>query len=321
MSDSSTSLFSVIIPAYNYAQYLPRALDSILQQRRDDCEIVVVDDGSTDDTAGVVRAYESRVNRRIRYAFQQNRGLAAARNHGVRLSTGRYLLFLDADDALFPDAMERFGSIIENGEAPDFVFGGFLMIAAEGSVKRYPAMKLSTDNDENFRRWLRSDLGKIQVGSGIVHRRVFERVLFPEGTAVWEDVVFNAHLLALYKVASIPELIVKKYQHADSLSCNVELIRRDGLKIVDLLFDPAILPARLMPIRAEFLSLVYLALFHFFYRTGHYQEARKLYPKAIRAYPRNLLKARHLTSLRKYLRILLKLVQEDPEYRMPPARA
>lgn len=97
------SKVSVIIPAYNAAAFAAGALDSVLAQTWQDFEAIVVDDGSKDDTAKVVQPYLA--DPRVRYIFQHNRGLAAARNTGAKASTGAYLAFLDADDFLAPTAV------------------------------------------------------------------------------------------------------------------------------------------------------------------------------------------------------------------------
>lgn len=95
---------SIIIPAYNAARYIPRALRSVLSQTYPHLEVVVVDDGSTDDTADVVRGIG---DDRVRYLYQANTGQGAARNHGIRASRGEYLAFLDADDIYLPQKAER----------------------------------------------------------------------------------------------------------------------------------------------------------------------------------------------------------------------
>ena len=85
---------SVIIPTYNYAHFLIDAVQSVLSQPVTDLEVIVVDDGSTDDTVVVLNLFKSRIN----YIHQDNCGLSAARNTGIAASTGEYIEFLDADD-------------------------------------------------------------------------------------------------------------------------------------------------------------------------------------------------------------------------------
>lgn len=93
-NDGTAPLISVVIPCYNAEAYLAEAIDSALRQEAGPLEVVVIDDGSSDGSAGVAR----RFGRAVRYEYQANAGISAARNRGVDLATGRYLAFLDADD-------------------------------------------------------------------------------------------------------------------------------------------------------------------------------------------------------------------------------
>ena len=87
-------MFSVIIPSYNRAHILPRAIDSVLTQSFQDFEIIVVDDGSIDDTKNVVLSIN---DARVKYAYQENRGVCVARNYGISVAKGDYLAFLDSE--------------------------------------------------------------------------------------------------------------------------------------------------------------------------------------------------------------------------------
>ncbi len=95
---------SVVIPMYNAAKYLNECVDSVLAQTYKDFEIIAVDDGSPDNCAAIIEGYD---DPRIRLVQQQNRGLAGARNTGIRQSRGRYIAFLDADDSWHPEKLER----------------------------------------------------------------------------------------------------------------------------------------------------------------------------------------------------------------------
>lgn len=113
---SPESTLSVVIPAYNIAEYVGRAIESVLAQTRKPDEIIVVDDGSTDGTAEVVRKYVPKV----KYVHQDNRGLAGARNTGIRESTCRWVALLDGDDEWLPDFLEKHLSLL--GRNPDLVW-------------------------------------------------------------------------------------------------------------------------------------------------------------------------------------------------------
>ena len=110
------SLVSIIIPAFNSSNYIVEAIESALRQTHSPVEVLVVDDGSTDDTKEKLSSYIE--SGKIRYQFQANRGLAAARNTGIKLAEGTYLQFLDADDLLSPTKIEKQVQHLENSPTP-----------------------------------------------------------------------------------------------------------------------------------------------------------------------------------------------------------
>ncbi|MBA6438274.1 glycosyltransferase family A protein [Streptomyces sp. GMR22] len=114
----SPALVSVVIPCHDYGHYLPQAVHSVLAQTYPDWELVVVDDGSTDDTAAVARSLiAGHPDRRIRLLRQANAGVSAARNAGIAATTGRYVLPLDADDVIAPTMLERTVAVLD--QRPD----------------------------------------------------------------------------------------------------------------------------------------------------------------------------------------------------------
>ena len=127
-----TSNVSVVIPSYNSASFLPEAIESILEQTYSPFEIIVVDDGSTDETKQVCDRYPT-----VQYIYQKNHGVAAARNTGMQASKGEYLLFLDSDDCLLPEAIEIGVNCINAHPEVGFVFGRyfFYSIQPDGSYK------------------------------------------------------------------------------------------------------------------------------------------------------------------------------------------
>jgi glycosyltransferase involved in cell wall biosynthesis len=120
---------SVVIPAYNAARWLAETVQSVLGQSYADFEVIIVDDGSTDGTAGVA---QSVADSRIRYIYQQNRGLSAARNAGTREARGRYIAFLDADDLFRPDKLARQVAVLDGCPEVGLVTCGFEFIDEGG---------------------------------------------------------------------------------------------------------------------------------------------------------------------------------------------
>jgi hypothetical protein len=127
---------SVIIPTYNQARLVTRAVDSVLAQSFTDYEIIVVDDGSTDDTRAVLARY----GQGLTYFYQENRERSAARNLGLRRASGKYVMFLDADDVLLPNMLSVQAEYLERHPRAALVHGYALMADARGRVLRPPVL-------------------------------------------------------------------------------------------------------------------------------------------------------------------------------------
>lgn len=122
----------IIIPAYNAAKYLPDALDSVAAQEFDDWQIVLVDDGSTDNTAEVIAPYRERFGAKMTYVRQTNRGLPAARNTAIRNSSSEYLALLDADDVWLPCRLAESVRALREHPNAGVAYGGITLIDSEG---------------------------------------------------------------------------------------------------------------------------------------------------------------------------------------------
>jgi glycosyltransferase involved in cell wall biosynthesis len=109
--------FSVVMPVFNRAKYLPKAIESVFSQTFTDYELIAVDDGSTDDSFEILKSYGSR----IRVIRQANQGPEVARNTGVAQARGEYIAFLDSDDIFFPFALEMYDRVIQAFDSPPLV--------------------------------------------------------------------------------------------------------------------------------------------------------------------------------------------------------
>lgn len=171
---------SIIIPAYNQSQYLGDAIRSALAQTWTDHEVVVVDDGSTDDTASVCRSF---TDPRVRYVWQANRGLSAARNTGILHADGRFLSFLDSDDQFVPEKLELLLAAFDRDPGLGLVAGQAILID-----------QLGRPIGEVFDRGLPTDLSDLllgnplHVGSVLLRREWQARVgPFDESLRSYED--------------------------------------------------------------------------------------------------------------------------------------
>ena len=120
--------FSVIICTFERASLLPRALDSLLIQTETDWEAIIVDDGSTDETAGIMRDYAARDSRIHCCSHEYNRGLSVARNSGVEKSCGRFVTFLDSDDEYANDHLASRKALLAKDDTVRFLHGGVRII-------------------------------------------------------------------------------------------------------------------------------------------------------------------------------------------------
>jgi glycosyltransferase involved in cell wall biosynthesis len=120
---------SVIIPAYNQARYLNQAIESVLNQTDPDFELVVVDDGSTDDTAQIAHTFS---DKRLRYIYQENRGLSAARNAGIHHTSAPFITFLDSDDVFLPEKISCLAEALQQHPEFGLVAGQAIPIDEEG---------------------------------------------------------------------------------------------------------------------------------------------------------------------------------------------
>jgi glycosyltransferase involved in cell wall biosynthesis len=123
--------FSVVVPVRNGARWLPEALASVARQTREDWELIVVDDGSTDESAALARCL---ADARVTVLQQENAGPLAARRRGLGCARGEAVVFLDADDRLRPDALARFATAFDRAPRAAVVYGDRVLVDAEGRV-------------------------------------------------------------------------------------------------------------------------------------------------------------------------------------------
>jgi glycosyltransferase involved in cell wall biosynthesis len=177
---SSWVKVSVIIPAYNQGAYLGLAIQSVLEQTHQDLEILVIDDGSTDDTRKVANQF---IDKRIKYIYQDNKGLSAARNTGIRYSEGVYLSFLDSDDMFLPEKIQLQVSMLDSQPELGFVAGQAIPIDESGcNVGKIFKTPISDDPGQLL-------LGNpLHVGSVMLRRSCQEKVgFFDETLRSYED--------------------------------------------------------------------------------------------------------------------------------------
>lgn len=122
----NTIRLSIIIPAYNVSAYIERCIESVLSQNTEKVEILLIDDGSTDNTGQICDRYQRKYNSKIQVFHKQNEGLSEARNDGIRKANGEYVLFLDGDDFLVQNALKNILNKIEQRPQADVIIGRYV---------------------------------------------------------------------------------------------------------------------------------------------------------------------------------------------------
>ena len=227
---------SVIIPAWNRAREVCRAIDSALAQTRPPLEVIVVDDGSTDETPEVLARYGDR----IRALRQENQGVAAARNAGIAAARGDLLAFLDSNDAWLPRKLELQAARIDADPELGLVHCG---VDFEGSGIRLDGIEGSVASEI-----LRLDRSVIIAhGSGVmVPRRVAEEVGgFDARMRVSEDWDFCYRVAARYRIGFVAEVLVLHARHPTGLQNDIARMEHGMLLALEKAFaDPAVQPLR-----------------------------------------------------------------------------
>ena len=221
------SKVSVVIPTYNRAHTLREAIDTVLSQRYKDLELIVVDDGSTDETCEIVSSYIPKLT----YIFQKHQGVSAARNKGIECARGHYIAFLDSDDLWLKDKLCLQMEFMENH--PEALICYTEEIWIRKGIRVNPMKKHRKYSGMIFEHCL--PLCMISPSSVLMARRLLEHVgVFDEALEACEDYDLWLRISAQYPVCLIDTpLIVKRGGHADQLSKRVG--RQDRFRVKALI--------------------------------------------------------------------------------------
>jgi len=224
---SSGSLISVVIPTYNRAAVIRRAVESVRAQKGVSLELIIVDDGSTDDTESMLQSMEGPITHvRIPHS-----GVSAARNRGIREAAGNWIAFLDSDDYWLPGKLKEQLRYLEN-ESPGVQNHDRYLICHTDEIWMRNGKRLNQGKRHaKYPGWFfipSLSLCLISPSSAVIHRKVFEQVgTFDERFPYVEDYDLWLRVTSRYPVGYVnKKLTVKMGGHADQLSASIESIEK-----------------------------------------------------------------------------------------------
>ena len=190
------SSFSIILPTFNRGTIISKAIQSVINQTYSNWELIIVDDGSTDNTKDVVASFNED---RIRYIYQENAERSAARNNGIRNAKGTWICFLDSDDYYLPNHLSVLSTETEKKSEPRIILTGNL-IDNNGEMKKHPLLDVnSTDILKEI--WSKF----ILMNSVCVHHSLFKFEIFDENYRIWEDTHLWLRLASQYSLTQLTE--------------------------------------------------------------------------------------------------------------------
>lgn len=221
--NSLPPLVSVVITCYNHGTYLPKAIESVYAQSYRHFEVIVVDDGSLDDTKTVCSNYPE-----VNYVYQENAGLSAARNMGTKHINGDYVVFLDADDWLLDEALEINLNHLQSNNNAAFVAGGYVLYW-ESNGKTWTIQREVTEN--HYCKLLEGNI--IGMHATVMYRSwVFENFAYDTALRYCEDYDFYLRIARSFPMIHHTRLIAVYRQHGNNMSSNYTEMMRYALLVL-----------------------------------------------------------------------------------------
>lgn len=215
MSSQNSPLVSIIVPAYNVEKYLADCLDSILAQTYQNLEIIVINDGSTDGSPEIMQEYNAK-HKNIIIVNKKNGGLSSARNTGIEKATGDYLCFVDSDDVIAPDFVEKLAVAIKPEEKILLSTCRYTRKSSNlGKVEKSSA-KIVNSKGYLIRTYYQNDatLYSVTVATKMFVKQLFEKVRFPVNT-LYEDFAIIDQLVLQSKSVALVDETLYYYRRSD----------------------------------------------------------------------------------------------------------
>jgi glycosyltransferase involved in cell wall biosynthesis len=273
--------FSIILPTFNRAHFLPKAIESVLTQTFEDWELVIVDDGSTDTTKEVVLAYQ---DPRIVYIYQENQERSAARNHGISKARGEYICFLDSDDYFLDQKLEFLHRSINQKKTTLVFFYDDLYFEFNGKRSKNGSIEMDT-NETKFEFLLKNPIFSQQV---CCRSTLIKKHTYNVNLRIGEDVELWLRLATETEFEYIPSYQTVIVEHEDR-SVNLKKFNaaKEQLKQLEMIFQQYDHQQISHKVRSEVLSNCYFNSAKHFMMNNMKGEAIKMIVKSLVKNPKN----------------------------------
>ena len=192
----SEELISIIVPLYNKEENISRTINSILDLKYTNLELLIIDDGSTDNSASIIQSYIK--DQRIKYTYKSNGGVSSARNLGINKANGKWIAFLDADDYFLPKALNILYETALNNKT--LISTANFIVKKEQYESTFCCTKTQSVISNNYRAWFFRTMFP-RTGAALFHKSILKEHMFDESLCRYEDAkslfdIFRKHIIS-----------------------------------------------------------------------------------------------------------------------------
>lgn len=299
MKNLAEPTITIVIPAYNYADKLPRAVNSVIPQLTPSTELIVIDDGSTDSTPQVIHRLHNENPEAFRSVRKINGGLSSVRNLGITIARGPYIIFLDADDEMEENALTLIFEHLQQNPSSKFIIGGHRAVSSRQKGKLHLPNPISELSTERLRAYLIEKTLSLSNGACVMHKDIFRNGNYPEKFRSAEDIPVFAQALANNECSILAASLAIIHKHSGSLRHQFEHASDVGLGLVDEVFAGERLPPQFQHLKKLFYVQRCLSLFRSAYISGQHNLAKTYYLKALKQDWKVIFRATYFTKAAK----------------------
>jgi glycosyltransferase involved in cell wall biosynthesis len=270
--------FSIILPTYNRAHLIAVPIQSVIEQNFNNWELIIVDDGSTDNTAEVVVKFNEP---RVKYIYQTNQERSAARNTGIKNARGKFICFIDSDDFWYKHHLETLHQkIVELNEQPALYYTGMRWRFTEHSQD----ILFDSPAGKNPVEYVIAH--QIAPSSACIKAQITDTIKFNPALNINEDVEFFARIVSKYGLVQIPVITMDLIVHEENTKGKIKNFISAQIRAMKTIFENPELKSKISrPFKRAILRSLYHQLIDVYYHSGNYSKMNRAIARFILLYP------------------------------------